>query len=594
MRFINLLVNRYKENNVISLVENSQSLYIANLSITVEEDLLCEFIKETENTVTLSNNLGNLSKKEKKSVSLDLEKNLIQAGKIFFTQFFPKKVQEYLLENTHNFLFLHITPKLNKIPWELCYAQNCFLSESFYLSKNISHFTKFQKNIQMKFIKMLIIANPTEDLKWVSQEGERLYDYLLSELDQSYISITILRGNIVSKMELLKEISNADIVHYIGHTYINVGTKEIGWFLSADKVLYSREIANLEKVPKIIFSNSCESSHSPNSSINEPKPPFSFVQSGVSNYIGTYWRLEDGESSSDFALYFYYFLFEGKSVGEALFEAKNLICKIKTKNNFTWANYTLYGDPSHCLVQSRRKASYKSSQSRVLFWRIYKNYPLSITQAYREITKNDKKKKERFNSLKRCLEVSVQILSAISFANCRFHNIQLKLHSYSLFDLLEMLKKANQQLDPYKNILTFRYLLDSFHWHEKQIFSLKKWIETIDKNEKECLESHLSGFEYILENFLNDLHPLAYYKLLYIENHDKAILSLNGYQSLPIQDTSPIWKAFSQGDPKSQRPFVFQRKQVYLFHPSKTFLLSLDPYIKYEPKSNELIAFLYE
>jgi CHAT domain-containing protein len=79
-----------------------------------------------------------------------------------------------------------------------------------------------------------------------------------------------------------------------------------------------------------------------------------FFDRGIENYIGAGWEVSD-ESAVKFARTFYQNTIEkGKSLGEALSEARMSISPYHTTNisqlDSTWGAYQHYGDPNTRLV----------------------------------------------------------------------------------------------------------------------------------------------------------------------------------------------------------------------------------------------------
>lgn len=80
-----------------------------------------------------------------------------------------------------------------------------------------------------------------------------------------------------------------------------------------------------------------------------------FMLAGVKHYIGTFWEILD-EPSSRFAVECYRQALSGKTVGEAVREARLALIRQYGEEAIVWASYLLYGDPTfNYLDQIREK-----------------------------------------------------------------------------------------------------------------------------------------------------------------------------------------------------------------------------------------------
>ena len=202
--------------------------YYTHLDTVVDDDLLEEFLSQVRSLGEIANSLG----KAKEHTALNFSQDLKRIGEIFFNQFFPEDIQDYLRYANQSFLFLHVAPRLGNIPWELLYNTDHFLAERFYIAKNTSAYWAKSASVFKERLRMLIIANPTDDLPWAREEGEKLFEALNSEMNIDFFEIQILSGQRINKIELLHNIKECDIIHYTGHTYVHTDPQESGWLFS--------------------------------------------------------------------------------------------------------------------------------------------------------------------------------------------------------------------------------------------------------------------------------------------------------------------------------------------------------------------------
>ena len=291
---------------------------------------------------------------------------LKKLGGILYHQLLPEKARAHLQSFNKANLSLRLDDRLIHVPWELCFDGQEFLGLKYFVGKQI--ITEYRsKSITNRGsfcgeeIKVLLIADPTETLESASREVEQLATYL----DEcTGFQVFILGGRQVTKTALLKSLGEFDIIHYAGHAdFIPEEPGRSGWILH-DSKMTSVEISKLDKVPSLIFSNSCQGGvFSPWEETRcVEKFSFgigsSFLQAGVKNYIGTPWRLPD-RASGDFASNFYRHLVNGCTLGETLLKTKKDSIKKSGWNDLLWANYSLYGDPA---FRFPLQTKYKSKQ----------------------------------------------------------------------------------------------------------------------------------------------------------------------------------------------------------------------------------------
>jgi pimeloyl-ACP methyl ester carboxylesterase len=151
-----------------------------------------------------------------------------------------------------------------------------------------------------------------------------------------------------------------DVLHYAGHCkYDKQKPSASGWIFTGGKRLSANELNRIDKIPKFIFSNACESGITPDRSEQrspELAPSFaeSFFARGVQNFVCTAWPVND-LAARDFARLLYTGLLglEGREVEPmhvALREARVTIYN-KDYGVRTWGAYQHYGNPYFRLIR---------------------------------------------------------------------------------------------------------------------------------------------------------------------------------------------------------------------------------------------------
>ncbi|KAB2930509.1 MAG: CHAT domain-containing protein [Leptonema illini] len=376
MDAFNLIIDRVGDRNVFNLFSGRTPGREAHLQTRVQDDLIDDFLSVVRRVALLS---GSIDDDREEG---DLTGHLFRAGEIVFRQFFPERIRDILRRSEGGVLFLHVDQALGHIPWELLHDGVSFLADRFIIGRNIAGAYSYRDGSRQdrSRLRILIVADPTNDLPSAAREGQMLYETLNAEISSDLIDIRFLSGRRIGRLALLEEMQGADIVHYAGHTGRDE-EGETGWLLHGGKILRSSEIEQLRSAPNFVFANSCSSFGS--YSLDEANRMASaFLRSGVSGYIGTSWDIADTEEVIEFALEFYRNIFLERSVGEALFEARQKARKRNRTCDLTWAAYSLHGNPGQRLFRYPARRSFDASRSVLNVRRVLEDYPLPVALHY--------------------------------------------------------------------------------------------------------------------------------------------------------------------------------------------------------------------
>ncbi|PIS33867.1 MAG: hypothetical protein COT38_03075 [Candidatus Omnitrophica bacterium CG08_land_8_20_14_0_20_41_16] len=275
---------------------------------------------------------------------------------------FTRPVKEKLRQSLNSNLLLEIDEELIFIPWELLYDGTNFLSLEFNLGRLVRTESKaapLDYRSLGQVSKMLILANPTNDLKAAYLEGLNIK----TQLDRKRPNIRVdFKSTNIDKLYVKKNICDYDIVHFAGHCeYDYNNPKESGWVLS-DGNFSTQDILRLGSglaLPALIFSNACHSAPLSKECLIDmdyQRKSYSlasaFLFSGVRHYLGSIRKIEDAASLA-FAKEFYHNLTLGKSLGASLRLARIKLVKDYGIFATHWANYLLYGDPGFILFKPK-------------------------------------------------------------------------------------------------------------------------------------------------------------------------------------------------------------------------------------------------
>jgi class 3 adenylate cyclase/tetratricopeptide (TPR) repeat protein len=291
-------------------------------------------------------------------VSREVLVKVREIGQVLHDELFTVQVKEALKNTRAEYLILNIDDHLVHIPWELLCDGRDFLCQRF----NMGRLVKTRQNLQARHIrktgiplKMLILADPKSDLKGAYAEGTRIRDFM----DQRKEAVNVtLRADKITRDSVMEKMGNFDLVHFAGHADYHAASPEESGLRLSDGALTTRDIVKMAEsaaMPALIFSNACQSARTEAWALGDQYHveifglANAFLLAGVKHYVGTFWEILD-RPSSQFALEFYRELLAGRSVGEAVRNARSALIRQYGEETIVWASYVLYGDPMSSYV----------------------------------------------------------------------------------------------------------------------------------------------------------------------------------------------------------------------------------------------------
>ena len=305
-----------------------------------------------------------------------LVRELQKTGQALWDHLLSRPVKERLKEAGPADLALTIDEELIDIPWELLYDGSNFLALKFNLGRLVrtkSSALSVSYRASAHIFKMLILADPTNDLKCAYREGLNIRD----QFDRRRSSIHVdFKSTHIDRLYVKKNLSDYDIIHFAGHCeYDPHNQKNSGWLLSDGKFTIG-DILNMgqaSSLPALVFSNACHSAGSGLSALLDAqyqKKNYSlaaaFLFSGVRHYLGAIRKIEDSAGLA-FAKEFYHHLILGRSVGESVRLARVKLVREYGIIALHWANYLLYGDPGFILFKPKVKPARPKTGLKIRF-----------------------------------------------------------------------------------------------------------------------------------------------------------------------------------------------------------------------------------
>ncbi len=232
-------------------------------------------------------------------------------------------------------------------------------------------------------IRILIVADPSLEnpLPGAAAEGLALHQFFQQLASETTgfprVEVTLLSGAQANLIDVLMEINSQppyDIFHYAGHCAFNPeDPTRSGFLFSNGDVLSALDLDRIDRVPRFVFANACESGLLP-SRMDKSSPDIThnfaeaFFKQGVQGYVATAWPVED-RPALDFAVEFYKQLFSLGAGGVAIPISQALLTARKSiQHSASWAAYQHYGDPNFRIIRQdtpqRKSRATKSAPKR--------------------------------------------------------------------------------------------------------------------------------------------------------------------------------------------------------------------------------------
>ena len=320
---------------------------------------LAEIEKACQEVVFILNKAGKIGALDQSSY-----KGLKKVGQLLWDHLLSKPVKDKLKSLPSQSLILSIDEELIHIPWELLFDGNDFLCLKFSLGRLVrtgERPSSLQCRAFTSVPRMLILANPTADLKSSYQEGLSLKNQFDRRRDIVHIDF---KSTAIDRYYVKKNLCDYDIVHFAGHCeYEADDLKRSGWVLSDGRFSTQDIMAAGESIsmPALVFSNACYSAKADTELLEadyqEKNYNFAgaFLFAGVRHYIGSISKIEDSLGKA-FALEFYTQLIAGKPVGEAVRLSRLKMIEDSGNTALGWFSYLLYGDPNYVLFKGAAQA----------------------------------------------------------------------------------------------------------------------------------------------------------------------------------------------------------------------------------------------
>lgn len=221
-------------------------------------------------------------------------------------------------------------------------------------------------------LRVLVVADPAEDapLPGAQEEGEAvaaIFEEFGREPDREVEVVRLFGPGQATRVAVLDKLINQrfDILHFAGHCFYKEDDPPAsGWVFTGGKVLSAHELNRVDRIPRFVFSNACQSGITPDQANARVAPSFAeaFFARGVSNFICTAWEVDDAAALA-FARRFYRGVLRLRGPGqraealhEAMKEARREVALMGLGGMQTWGAYQHYGDPNMRFIPRTQSA----------------------------------------------------------------------------------------------------------------------------------------------------------------------------------------------------------------------------------------------
>ena len=214
-------------------------------------------------------------------------------------------------------------------------------------------------------LRVLVVADPAEDspLPGAQEEGEAvaaIFDEFRREPGREVEVVRLFGPGQATRVAVLDQLINHrfDVLHFAGHCFYDAkDPTRSGWIFTGGRTLSANELSRVDRIPRFVFSNACESGITPDragrrSALLAPSFAEAFFARGVANFICTAWPVDDA-AALEFARRLYRGVLGLRGPGhaaEALHEAMSAarceIARLGPGGLQTWGAYQHYGDPN--------------------------------------------------------------------------------------------------------------------------------------------------------------------------------------------------------------------------------------------------------
>jgi len=257
------------------------------------------------------------------------------AGRRWAGQVLPPSVREYLAAHPGGTLVVRHGTALASLPFELLHdgvstlCRRLSVSRQL-LSKGAEEAVHHASGRGSAVGRLVVIADPTEDLPGARAEGEALLG--VDAQGEGVLRAELLAGRRATVRRALQRLDGARAVHFCGHG------DDGGWHL-ADGLLRPGELGKLQPPPTFVCNNCCP----PAGDRDGTALAQAVLRAGVAVYLAAAHPPVDGAAAA-FGLHVWQHLAEGADPVEAVHHGRQVLARNERAWGASWACYVLFGN----------------------------------------------------------------------------------------------------------------------------------------------------------------------------------------------------------------------------------------------------------
>ncbi|HEY0427507.1 MAG TPA: CHAT domain-containing protein [Pyrinomonadaceae bacterium] len=296
----------------------------------------------------------------KNQVEAPVQAEITRSGRYAYGHLIPAKIQLLLETSLADHLRFDIDERLIDLPWELIHDGTEFICLRYAMGRRLISDQNFlPPRRQPRFVKetrVMIVANPTNDLPAAKKEGRKVAQLLR---DKCAMQVDEFTSSDITKKDFLLSLKDYDIVHFAGHASYDARNPDESCLIFSDGEIQAFEIARFitNRAPIVVFLNACWSAEElRNPDLYSPMMRGlgrTFLYAGVSAFIGYLVPVPD-DSATQFAISFYESLAQGQTIGESMRRARIEARNLKIPDDLTYLSAVLYGDPAVRAIDSTK------------------------------------------------------------------------------------------------------------------------------------------------------------------------------------------------------------------------------------------------
>lgn len=237
----------------------------------------------------------------------------------------PEAVARWLRERTDGPCMIAADAEAALLPWELLALEEtplCLATDFARAPWEPAHAAPESATRTNGPPRLLVIADPQENLPSLHAHAERL----LETLSTAGARVTYLAGARARRAVVLGRLAECDALYFIGHGVYTAHAPEESALLLHDGPLAAADFRRLDRAPRFVFANGCDTSREATRDPDSTENDFSglssaFLRAGARAYLGARWPIS-ADAAASLADHLFAGLLRGVALPRALRRAR--------------------------------------------------------------------------------------------------------------------------------------------------------------------------------------------------------------------------------------------------------------------------------